>query len=173
MLCGFHNLDGIGDDELTAELVLHLRVEDLNLHTDDTLLQWDVTDGTVDEVFTWFTRGKDDTFVILLCVGTLLSKLTSDTDFTATSTGAKSRSDGKHSGLADWYLILDLYFNGVGQDSGRETAGQDLVAVDSDSVQWETKALGYDGFDLVDVLMILAVNHLWCSNANCDLDVVE
>ena len=70
-----HDLSVLADGELS---VLH----DLDLHTEDTLAEFDVADSDIDELELGLTSGHDVTLLVLLGLCSLTSDLSRDDDFT-------------------------------------------------------------------------------------------
>ena len=114
LVLGLQDLNLIGHDLLAGAHADLGTLHDLDLETEDTLTELDVTDSNVDELSLGLTSGDLVTGSVLLGLGTLTTNLTRDDNF-ATS-GTTASHDGTHDvvgGHTDWDTVQELELEGL------------------------------------------------------------
>src|SRR5687767_10748308 len=86
VILGFVNLDEIGHDLSELALGSFVVSHDLYLDTEDTLSEFDVSDGLIDEFELGLTGGDHVTLLVFLGLCSLTSDLTRDNDFATLGT---------------------------------------------------------------------------------------
>ena len=121
VILGLEDLDAIGHDLLVGADADLDTLHDLDLKTEDTLAEFDVTDGNVDEVVLGLTSGDLVTSIVLLGLGTLTSDLTRDDNLT--TGGTTTAHDGSHDvvgGHTDGGTVKQLVLKGLDVGGGGE-----------------------------------------------------
>jgi hypothetical protein len=83
LVLGLVDLDCVGHDLFVLAEGLFGVLHDLDLHTEDTLSEFDVSASDVDELELGLTGGDDVTMLVLLGLCSLASDLTGDNDLAA------------------------------------------------------------------------------------------
>jgi hypothetical protein len=167
------DLDLIWHDLLVGTNANFDALHDLDLETEDTLTELDVTDSNINEFLLWLTSGDLVTSVVLQGLGTLTTDLTRDNNFaTSGITTAHDSSENVVSGHTDWDTVQELELKGLNVGGG----GQVLVVW-----EWldgelnlvvfivEVVALLDEGLDLLNLTGVLVKQVLALGGTDTDL----
>ena len=110
----WHDLGNVSDLDLGT---LH----NLDLESDNTLSEFDGSDGDVDEIVLGLTGGDLVTLSVLLGLGTLSTDLSGDDDFaTNGTTSSHDSSENVVGGKSDWGSSEELVLEGLNVGGGAE-----------------------------------------------------
>ena len=121
LLLGLEDLDEIWHDLGDVANLDLGTLHNLDLESDNTLSEFDGSDGAVDEIVLGLTGGDLVTLSVLLGLGTLSTDLTGDDDFA--TDGTTSSHDGSENvvgGKSDWGTSEELVLEGLDVGGGAE-----------------------------------------------------
>jgi len=173
LLLGLEDLDDIGHNLLVSTDADLNTLHDLDLEAEDTLTEFDVTDGNVDEVVLGLTSGDLVTSGVLLGLSALTTDLTGDHNLATSS--VTTAHDGTHNvvgGHTDGGAVKELVLKVLNVGGG----GQVLVVREGldgelDLVVFiiEVVSLLDEGLDLLDLTGVLVEQVLALGSTDTDL----
>ncbi|KAB8343274.1 hypothetical protein FH972_022862 [Carpinus fangiana] len=161
LLLGLNDGDGVGECLLGTALALGVgTAHDLDLDTEHTLTQEDVTGGRVDKVLGRLT-GVDHEAI--------LCHLAGDDDFAALGARLHDEAQNTVAGAAHGQAIEQLVAQRLALCDGGKTAVLDLGSVERHAVLWELETLLDQAGELADAAALLAQNFLCVGCADDDV----
>lgn len=145
---------------------------DLDLDTEDTLLEEDVADTDVNEVLGGLTGLDHVTVAELHGLSTLAADLSGDLDFAALGLGLHDGAENSVASTANGDTVEQLEAEGLGLREGRESTEGDALGVQLDGTVAETETLLNDGGQLANAAALLSQNILGTSGADDHLSAL-
>jgi len=159
----------VGEGLLGAELAFWVvSLHDLNLDTQYTLLEENVSDGVVDEVTSWLTRVNHETVGELHGFSTGSTELSGDDDLTTLGTGLHDESKNTIACPADGKTTKELVPQALALCNGRETTALDLLGVEFEGVFGELEPLLDERSELTDAASLLTEDFLGVGGTDDD-----
>lgn len=170
LLLGVEDGDGVGQGLLGTGLALGVgAAHDLDLDTQDTLAEQDVTGGAVDELLGGLTRVDHETVGELHGLGTGGTELSGDDDLATLGAGLHDEAEDTIAGTTDGETVEQLVTEGLALGDGGQTTVLDLGGVEGDAVLGELEALLDEGGELTDAATLLSENLLGVGGADDDV----
>lgn len=170
LLLGVEDGDGVGQRLLGTGLALGVRAaHDLNLDTEDTLAEQDVTGGAVDEVLGRLAGVDHEAVGELHGLGTGSTELSRDDNLASLGAGLHDEAEDTIAGTADSQTVKELVAEGLALGDGGQTTVLDLGGVERDAVLRELEALLNQARELADATTLLAENLLGVGGADDDV----
>lgn len=141
---------------------------DLDLDTEGTLAEENVTGGDVNEVANGLTGVDHETVLELHGLGTGSTELTRDNDLNTLSTGLHDEADDTVGGTADSQTVEELVTKGLALGDGGKTTLGDTLGVDGDLARADVETLLNEGGQLTNAATVLTKNGLGVSGTNND-----
>ena len=170
LLLGLDDGDGVGESLLGAGLALGVgAAHDLDLDTEDTLAEENVTGGVVDEVLSGLTGVDHEAVGELhgLCAGS--TELSGDDNLATLGAALHDEAQDTIAGTTDGKTVEELVAEGLALGDGAETAVLDLGGVEGDGVLGELEALLDEGGELADAAALLSKDLLGVGGADDDV----
>jgi hypothetical protein len=133
---------------------------DLDLDTEDTLAEENVTGSEIDEVLGGLTRVDHETVSELHALGTSCTELSRDDNLATLRTALHDEAEDTIAGSSDSKAIEELVPEGLALGDGGETAVLDLGGVEGHGVFGELESLLDEGGEFADSSTLLAQNLL-------------
>lgn len=170
LLLGLHDGDHIGKGVLGAHLSSGVPGQhDLDLDTQDSLTEENVTDGSVNKVLGGLTRVDHESINELHGLGTGTAQLSGDNNLATLSTGLHDVTDNTVASTTDSDSVKELVLQGLALSNGRETTEVDLLGVELDSVLGELETLLDQRGQLADATTLDTKNLLGLGGTDDDL----
>ena len=170
LLLWLNDSDGIRQCLLRARLSFWVRTtHDLDLDTENTLSEQNVTGSGIDEVFCWLTGVDHETISELHALGTSSTQLSGHDNLATLSTALHDESEDTIACSANSETVEQLVSEGLALGDGGETAVLDLGGVQGDGVLGELEALLDEGGEFADSSSLLAENLLSVRGADDDV----
>lgn len=170
LLLGLDDGDGVGERLLGTGLALGVgAAHDLDLDTQHTLSEEDVTSGAVDEVLGGLTRVNHEAVGELHALGTGSTELTRDDNLATLGTALHDESEDTIAGTSDGKTVEELVAEGLALGDGGETTVLDLGGVQRDGVFGELEALLDERGELANATALLAENLLGVGGSDDDV----
>lgn len=170
LLLGVEDGDGVGQRLLGAGLALRVgAAHDLDLDTEDTLAEQDVTGGAVDEVLGGLTGVDHEAVGELHGLGTGSTELSGDDDLATLGAGLHDEAEDTIARTADGQTVEELVAEGLALGDGGQTTVLNLGGVEGDAVLGELEALLDQAGELADATALLAENLLGVGGADNDV----
>lgn len=170
LLLRVENGDGVRQRLLGAGLALRVgAAHDLDLDTQDTLTEQDVTGGAVNEVLGRLTRVDHEAVGELHGLGTGSTELARDDNLATLSARLHDEAEDTIASTADSQTVEQLVAERLALGDGRQTTVLDLSGVEGDAVLRELEALLDQAGELADAATLLAKNLLGVGGADDDV----
>lgn len=170
LLLGLDDGDGVGQGLLGTSLTLGVgTTHDLDLDTQDTLAEKDVTGGVVDEVTGGLTRVDHESVGELHGLGTGSTELTGDNDLATLGARLHDEAEDTIASTTDGETVEKLVSEGLALSDGGETTVLDLGGVEGDGVLGELESLLDEGSELADAASLLTEDLLGVGSADDDV----
>lgn len=170
LLLGLDDCDGVGESLLGTGLALGVRAaHDLDLDSENTLAEQDVTGGAVDEVLGGLTAVDHEAVGELHGLGTGGAQLSGNDNLAALGAGLHDEAEDTVAGAADGETVEELVAEGLALGDSGETAVLDLGGVEGDGVLGELEALLDQAGELADAAALLAEDLLCVGGADDDV----
>jgi hypothetical protein len=138
----FQNGNNIRERSLRTITTSRIVIQhDLNLDTEDTLTQINVTNSSSDIVTSGVTRVNEETVRELHGLGTSSTDLTGNNDFTTLSTGFHNETNDTITGTTNSQTIEELELDRLTLSNSTKTTVLDTFGVEFDSVLGELETL--------------------------------
>lgn len=162
--------DGIGKRLLGTGLAFGVRAaHDLDLDTEDTLSEENVTGSVVDELLGGLTRVDHEAVSELHGLGTGSTELARDDNLATLGTGLHDEAEDTIAGTSDGKAVEELVAEGLALRDGGETTVLDLGGVEGDRVLGELEALLDERGELADAAALLTENLLGVGGSDDDV----
>lgn len=142
---------------------------DLDLDTENTLSEENVTSGRVNEVLGGLTGVDHESIGELHGLRTGSTELSRHNNLATLSTGLHDEAEDTIAGSSDGKTVKELVSEGLALSDGGETTVLDLGGVEGDGVLGELEALLDEGGKLADTASLLAQNFLGVCGADDDI----
>jgi hypothetical protein len=170
LLLGLDDGDGVRESLLGAGLALGVgATHDLDLDTQDTLAEENVTGGVVNEVLGGLTRVDHEAVGELHGLGTGSTKLTGDNNLTTLGTRLHDETEDTIAGTSNGETVEELVSEGLALSDGGETAVLDLGGVEGDGVLGELESLLDERGELANAAALLTENLLGVGGSDDDV----
>jgi hypothetical protein len=170
LLLGLHDGDHVGKRGLGTHLALRIpRQHNLDLDTQDSLAQEDVTDSGVNKVLGGLTRVNHESINELHGLGTGTTELARDNDLATLGTRLHDVADNTVAGATDSNAVEELVLEGLALSNGAETTERNLLGVQLNGVLGELEALLDQGGQLADTATLNTENLLSLGSTDDDL----
>lgn len=170
LVLGLEDGDGVGQGLLGAGLALGVgAAHDLDLDTEDTLAEEDVTGGAVDELLGGLTGVDHEAVGELHGLGTGSTELSGDDDLAALGARLHDEAQDTVAGTTDGEAVEELVAEGLALGDGGQTAVLDFGGVEGDAVLGELEALLDEGGELADAAALLTEDLLGVGGADDDV----
>lgn len=170
LFLGFVDGDGVWERLLRAGLAVRVRAtHDLDLDTQDTLAEQDVTSGSVDEVLGGLTRVDHEAVGELHGLGTSGTELSGDDDLATLGAGLHDEAEDTIACTTDGQTVEELVAEGLALSDGGQATVLDLGGVQRDRVLGELEALLDQGGELADAAALLTEDFLGLGCADDDV----
>ena len=170
LLLGLHDGDHIGKRVLGTHLSSGVPGQhDLDLDTQNSLTEEDVTDGRVNKVLGGLTRVDHESINELHGLGTGTAELSGDNNLATLSTRLHDVTDNTVASTTDSDSVKELVLQGLALGDGRETTEVDLLGVKLDSVLGELETLLDQRGQLTDATTLDTKNLLGLGGTDDDL----
>lgn len=170
LLLGVEDGNGVGERGGGAGLALRVgATHDLDLDTQYTLAEQNVTGGAVDEVLGGLARVDHEAIGELHGFGTGSTELARDNNLTALGTRLHDEAQDTIAGTTDGQTVKELVAEGLALGDGGQTAVLDLGGVEGDAVLGELEALLDQAGELADAATLLTENLLSVGSADDDV----
>lgn len=170
LLLRLNDSDDIRKSLLGAGLAIRVAAaHDLDLDTEHTLTEQDVTGGSVDELTSWLARVDHEAVSELHGLGAGSAKLAGDDNLATLGTALHDEAENAVAGTADGQTIQELVAQRLALGDSRETAVLNLGGIEGDGVLGELKALLDETGELADAAALLAKDLLGVGGANDDI----
>lgn len=180
LLLGLKDGDGVGQRLGDTGLLGGGGVShNLDLDTEDTLSQQNVTGGSVNEVSDGLTGVDHETVGELHGLGSGGSQLSGDNNLDTLGAGVHNVSDNTVGGSSDGQTVEQLVLDGLALGDGRQTSLLDSLSVDGDGALGESESLLDKRHELSDSSAVLTEhlvgvggsdNNLGLGGGESDLD---
>lgn len=170
LLLGVKDGNGVGQGGRWAGLALGVgATHDLDLDTEDTLAEQNVTGGAVDEVLGGLTRVDHEAIGELHGLGTGSTELARDNNLA--TLGARLHDEAQHTvaGTTDGQTVKELVAEGLALGDGGKTTVLDLGGVERDAVLGELEALLDQAGELADAATLLTEDLLGVGGTDNDV----
>lgn len=170
LLLGVEDGDGVRQRLLGTSLALGVgAAHDLDLDSQDTLAEQDVTGGAVDELLGGLTGVDHESVGELHGLGTGSTELSGDNDLATLGAGLHDEAEDTIASTTDGKTVEELVAEGLALGDGGETAVLDLGGVEGDAVLGELEALLDEGGELTDAATLLSENLLGVGGTDDDV----
>lgn len=170
LLLGVEDSDSIRQRLLGASLALGIgAAHDLNLDTQDTLTEQDVTGSTVDEVLGGLTRVDHEAIGELHGLGTGSTELARDDDLATLGARLHDEAEDTIASTTNSQTVQQLVAERLALGDGGQTTVLDLGGVEGDAVLGELEALLDQAGELADAATLLAENLLGVGGTDDDV----
>lgn len=170
LLLGVKDGDGVRQRLLGTSLALGVgATHDLDLDSQDTLAEQDVTGGGVDELLGGLTRVDHEAVGELHGLGTGSTELSGDDDLATLGAGLHDEAQDTVAGTTDSETVEQLVAEGLALGDSGETTVLDLGGVEGNAVLGELEALLDEGGELTDAATLLSENLLGVGGADDDV----
>lgn len=170
LVLGLENGDGVGQGLLGTGLALGVRAaHDLDLDTQDTLAEQDVTGGTVDKVLGGLAGVDHEAVGELHGLGTGSTELAGDDDLATLGARLHDEAQDTIAGTTDGQAVEELVAEGLALSDGGQTTVLDLGGVEGDAVLGELEALLDQAGELADATALLAEDLLRVGGTDDDV----
>lgn len=170
LLLGLNDGDGIGQCLLRTSLAFRVgATHDLDLDTEHTLTEENVTGGVINEVLRGLTRVNHEAISELHRLGTGGTEFAGDDDLATLGTRLHNEAENTVTGTTNGETVKKLVAERLALRNGRETTVLDLSGVEGDGVLGELEALLNEGSELADAATLLAENLLGVGGADDDV----
>lgn len=170
LVLGLEDGDGVGQGLLGAGLALGVgAAHDLDLDTEDTLAEKDVTGGAVDELLGGLAGVDHEAVGELHGLGTGGTELSGDDDLATLGAGLHDEAQDTVAGTTDGETVEELVAEGLALGDGGQTAVLDLGGVEGDAVLGELEALLDEGGELADAATLLTEDLLGVGGTDDDV----
>lgn len=170
LLLGVEDGDSIGKGGRGAGLALGVgATHDLDLDTEDTLAEQNVTGGAVDEVLGGLTRVDHEAIGELHGLGTGSTELTGDDDLATLGARLHDEAQDTIAGTTDGETVEELVAERLALGDGGQTTVLDLGGVEGDAVLGELEALLDQAGELADAATLLTENLLGVGGTDDDV----
>jgi hypothetical protein len=170
LLLGLDDGDGVRESLLGAGLALGVgAAHDLDLDTQNTLAEENVTGSVVNEVLGGLTRVDHEAVGELHGLGTGSTKLTGDNNLTTLGTRLHDETEDTIAGTSNGETVEELVSEGLALSDGGETAVLDLGGVEGDGVLGELESLLDERGELANAAALLTENLLGVGGSDDDV----
>lgn len=170
LLLGLEDGDSVRERLGRTGLAIGVRAtHDLDLDTQDTLAEQDVTGSSVDELLGGLTRVDHEAVGELHGLGTGSTELTRDDNLATLGAGLHDETEDTIAGTTDGQTVEELVAEGLALSDGRETTVLDLGGVQGDGVLGELEALLDERGELADAAALLSEDFLGLGGADDDV----
>jgi hypothetical protein len=167
---GLNDGDGVGESLLGTGLALRVgSAHDLDLDTEDTLAEEDVTSGAVNEFFGGLTGVDHETVSELHRLGTSSTELARNDNLATLGTALHDETENTIAGSSDSETIEELVAEGLALSDGGKTTVLDLGGVEGDRVLGELESLLNEGGELTDAATLFTKDFLGVGGADDDI----
>ena len=161
LLLGLDNGNGVREGLLWTSLAFRVgAAHDLDLDTQNTLSEKDVTGGVIDEVLGGLTRVNHEAVGELHGLGTGSTELTRDNNLTTLGTRLHDETEDTIAGTSNGKTVQKLVSEGLALSDGGETTVLDLGGVEGDGVLGELESLLDERGELANAAALLTENLL-------------
>lgn len=170
LLLGVENGDSVRQRLLGTSLALGVgAAHDLDLDTQHTLAEQDVTSGAVDEVLGGLARVDHEAIGELHGLGTGSTELTRDDNLATLGARLHDKAKDTIASTTDSKTVEQLVAERLALGDGGQTTVLDLSGVEGDAVLGELEALLDQAGELADAATLLAENLLGVGGADNDV----
>jgi hypothetical protein len=170
LVLGLEDGDGVRQGLLGASLALRVgAAHDLDLDTEDTLAEQDVTGGAVDELLGGLTGVDHEAVGELHGFGTGGTELARDDDLATLGAGLHDETQDTVAGTTDSKTIEQLVAEGLALGDGGQTTVLDLGGIEGNAVLGELEALLDEGGELADTATLLTKDLLGVGGSDNDV----
>jgi hypothetical protein len=170
LLLGLDDGDGVRESLLGAGLALGVgAAHDLDLDTQNTLAEENVTGSVVNEVLGGLTRVDHEAVGELHGLGTGSTKLTGDNNLTTLGTRLHDETEDTIAGTSNGETVEELVSEGLALSDGGETTVLDLGGVEGDGVLGELESLLDERGELANAAALLTENLLGVGGSDDDV----
>jgi hypothetical protein len=170
LLLGLDNGDSVRESLLGTGLALRVgAAHDLDLDTQDTLSEENVTGSVVDEVLGGLTRVNHEAVGELHGLGTGSTELTGDDNLATLGAGLHDEAEDTIASTSDGETVEKLVSEGLALSDGGETTVLDLGGVEGDGVLGELESLLDERGELANAAALLAENLLGVGGSDDDI----
>jgi hypothetical protein len=170
LLLGLDNGNGVREGLLGTSLAFRVgAAHDLDLDTQNTLSEEDVTGSVVNEVLGGLTRVNHEAVGELHGLGTGSTELTRDNNLTTLGTRLHDETEDTIAGTSNGKTVQELVSEGLALSDGGETTVLDLGGVEGDGVLGELESLLDERGELTDAATLLSKNLLGVCGADDDV----
>ena len=170
LLLGLDNGNGVREGLLGASLAFRVgAAHDLDLDTQNTLSEKDVTSGVIDEVLGGLTRVNHEAVGELHGLGTGSTELTRDNNLTTLGTRLHDETEDTIAGTSNGKTVQKLVSEGLALSDGGETTVLDLGGVEGDGVLGELESLLDERGELANAAALLTENLLGVGGSDDDV----
>ena len=170
LLLGLDDGNGVGESLLGTGLALGVgAAHDLDLDSEHTLAEQDVTGGAVDEVLGGLTAVDHEAVGELHGLGAGGAQLSGDDNLATLGAGLHDEAEDTVARAADGETVEELVAEGLALSDSGETAVLDLGGVEGDGVLGELEALLDQAGELADAASLLAEDLLCVGGADDDV----
>jgi len=170
LLLGLDNGDSVRESLLGTGLALRVgAAHDLDLDTQDTLSEENVTGSVVDEVLGGLTRVNHEAVGELHGLGTGSTELTGDDNLATLGARLHDEAEDTIASTSDGKTVEKLVSQGLALSDGGETTVLDLGGVEGDGVLGELESLLDERGELANAAALLAENLLGVGGSDDDI----
>lgn len=170
LLLGLDDGDSVGQRLLGTGLALGVRApHDLDLDTQNTLSEQDVTSGTVDEVLGGLTGVDHEAVGELHALGTGSTELARDDNLATLGTALHDETEDTIAGTTNGQTVEELVTEGLALSDGGQTTVLDLGGVEGDGVLGELESLLDERGELTNAATLLSEDLLGVGGADDDV----
>lgn len=170
LLLGLQDGDGVGKRGGGAGLALGVgATHDLDLDTEHTLAEQDVTGGAVDKVLSGLTGVDHEAVGELHGLGTSSTELARNDDLATLGARLHDEAQDTVAGTTDGQTVKELVAEGLALGDGGQTAVLDLGGVKGHAVLGELEALLDQASQLANAATLLAEDLLSVGGADDDV----
>lgn len=170
LVLGLDNRDGVRERFLRAGLALGVAAaHNLDLNTEHTLAEKDVTGGAVDEVLGRLAGVDHEAVGELHALGAGGAQLAGNDDLATLGTALHDKTEDTIASTADGETVQQLVPERLALGDGRETAVLDLGGVEGDRVLGELETFLNEAGELANAATLLAQNLLGVCCADDDV----
>lgn len=167
---------GLGDLDIVGEVLGGAlstggvgRLHDLDLDTEHTLSEEDVSDGVVNEVTSGLTRVDHEALSELHRLGTSSTELAGNDNLTTLGARLHDESEDTVTGSSHSKTTEELVPEGLGLSSGGETSVLDLLSVELESILGELEPLLDQSLELPNSSTLVTEDFLGVGSPDDDL----